>query len=92
MRFYWLALRAYVRGLFHRWPDQGPGPDWRLYSSVSCGLQDFADVRGMYGRGWEPWCFQRTRYGWSRVFRVALSPEEIEVNTAMRDRHAHPAE
>lgn len=79
-RFYWLALRAYVRGLFYRWPDQGPrspGP----YSHVSCGLKTLGECRAMYAEKWEPWCFQRTRgLGWSRVFRVPLTPEEIEYN------------
>lgn len=92
MRFYWLVLCAWVRGLFWKWPRQPPVPPG--YTGCSCGLQKFSDVRDMYymppnpdehgwvSRRWEPWCFQRTQYGTARSFRIRKTKEEIEFEEA----------
>lgn len=69
MRFYFLYITAWVRGFFYRWPNQGPIPSG--YSGVSCGLRGFSEVRDMFGQGWIPYRFQRTkRYGVARLFVV----------------------
>lgn len=67
MKFYWFYCLAWLRGLFYRWPNQGPIPQG--YTGVSCGLRDFGEVRVMFGQGWIPYRFQRTgRYGTARLF------------------------
>lgn len=69
MKFYFLYLRAWIRGFRYRWPNQGPTPHG--YSGVSCALKGFKEVRDMYEQGWIPYCFQRTKpYGVARLFIV----------------------
>lgn len=95
MRFWWLYLRAVVRGLAYRWPSQPPIP--RGYSGVSCALSGPREAREMYHRhGWEPWGVQRiprrSGGGYSRTFRIRLTPEEIELERLNEQSYREAAE
>lgn len=74
MRYWFLHAAAWIRGLFYRWPHQGPIPEG--YGGVSCALRDVAECRAMYEQGWIPHRFQRIpkRYGCGRVSRLFLVP------------------
>ena len=56
MRWRYLWLRAWHRGLLYEWPSQAPVPEG--HSGVSCGLPTSRECKEMYRHGWEPWCFQ----------------------------------
>lgn len=82
MRFWWLYLTAWLRGLRYRWPAPVPTPDG--YTGVSWSLVGWRDCLGMYrteGR-WEPWALRRVRgygcAGWNGYFRVPMTEEEKE--------------
>jgi hypothetical protein len=82
--FHWYAARAWVRGLFWRWPQQAPLPRW-AESGVSCGLRSHWEAWGMYRYGWVPWCFQRTRYGTARLFATTRAGREDEAPVGYPD-------